>query len=87
MREDGTSSVMNSKQKKRGHGGAEMSSMYSHSVPPNPDYDEDEEEDEDDEELMDDEDGENVSGYQPSTVYNDTNQPAAPISIPLPQSD
>ncbi len=57
---DATSSINNGNTKKKNRG--ELSSMYSHSVPPNPDYDEDDEEEED-EELADDEDGENISAY------------------------
>ena len=50
--------------KKRG--GYEQSSMYSQSVPPNPDYDEDEDEDEEDDEE------EEASGIKDtSTIYNE----------------
>jgi len=57
MREgDGTSTIIGAGKPKRKRG-AEQSSMYSHSVPPNPDYDEDEE-DEMDEDVGDDEGGE-----------------------------
>ena len=52
---DGTSTIIGAGKPKRKRG-AEQSSMYSHSVPPNPDYDEDDEED-DLEEDVGDEDG------------------------------
>jgi hypothetical protein len=54
---DGTSTIIGAGKNKRKRG-AEQSSMYSHSVPPNPDYDEDEEDDELDEDVGDDENGE-----------------------------
>lgn len=72
-REDGTSTINGGQKRKRG---GEQSSMYSHSVPNNPDYDEDEddedldeEEDVGDEEEVDDEDNpsamrETVSNYE-----------------------
>ena len=56
--------------------------MYSHSVPPNPDYDEDE----DDEELEEDEEEEKQSARDDNaSAYEEHHAPV--ISIPLPQHD
>ena len=58
---DGTSTIIGAGKPKRKRG-AEQSSMYSHSVPPNPDYDEDE--DDEMEEDVGDEDGNDEYGEE-----------------------
>ena len=64
MRESGEQ-LVRTRSKKRG--AFEQSSMYSQSVPPNPDYDEDEDEDEEDDEEEDE-----ASGMKDtSTIYNE----------------
>jgi hypothetical protein len=61
---DGTSTIIGAGKPKRKRA-AEQSSMYSHSIPPNPDYDEDEE-DELDEDVGDDEGGDDYEEENPS---------------------
>lgn len=84
---DGTSTIVGAGKPKRKRG-AEQSSMYSHSIPPNPDYDEDDEDDLDEdvgeEDAGDEYEEENPSGMRDTVSAYAEQVPtiSMPITIP-----